>query len=235
MRSCLTAREVIVMARIPGVRRSQGAASGVLLVLLGLWGGLVPFLGPYFHYAYTPDRPWVATAGRVWLEVLPAFAAVLGGAVMLTSRSRLGVVGGAFLASLAGIWFATGTLVSAGWARLPAAGTPAGGSSGRILAEQLGFHTGLGLVIVLVAAAGAGRVSVRAAIAEPEPEGWDEPGQPDAGYGPAPQLGAEPPWPRALETGAATRSVARVVPVPAVRGRSRGPVGTGSWTAGTGS
>ncbi|MGO8979125.1 MAG: hypothetical protein ACLP70_13885 [Streptosporangiaceae bacterium] len=53
------------MLRVP---RSRGALSGVLLILLGLWGGLVPFVGPYFHYAYTPDRAWDFTAGRVWLE-----------------------------------------------------------------------------------------------------------------------------------------------------------------------
>src|SRR5260370_1257056 len=38
------------MARIP---RSRGAVSGVLLILLGAWGALVPFVGSYFGYAYT--------------------------------------------------------------------------------------------------------------------------------------------------------------------------------------
>ena len=40
------------MLRVP---RSRGAMSGALLVLLGLWGGLVPLIGPYVHFAYTPD------------------------------------------------------------------------------------------------------------------------------------------------------------------------------------
>ena len=31
------------MLRVP---RSRGALSGVLLVLLGLWGGLIAFVGP---------------------------------------------------------------------------------------------------------------------------------------------------------------------------------------------
>ena len=43
------------MLRIP---RSRGALSGVLLVLLGAWGGVIAFVGPYFHYAYTPDSAW---------------------------------------------------------------------------------------------------------------------------------------------------------------------------------
>jgi len=70
------------------VRRSQGALSGVLLVLLGIWGALIPFVGPYFHYAYTPDRAFVATSGRMWLEVLPGVVALVGGVVVLVSRFR---------------------------------------------------------------------------------------------------------------------------------------------------
>jgi len=46
------------MLRIP---RSRGTFSGVLLVLLGAWGGLIAFIGPYFHYAYTPDSAWSYT------------------------------------------------------------------------------------------------------------------------------------------------------------------------------
>ena len=57
------------------VVRSRGALSGFLLLLLGIWGALIPFVGPYFHYAYTPERrrgSW--TSGRFWLEVLPGVA-----------------------------------------------------------------------------------------------------------------------------------------------------------------
>ena len=39
------------------VARSRGAVSGFLLVLLGLWGALIPFVGPYFDLTYTPDAP----------------------------------------------------------------------------------------------------------------------------------------------------------------------------------
>jgi len=38
--------------------------TGLLLVLLGAWGGLIAFIGPYFHYAYTPDSAWTYTSGR---------------------------------------------------------------------------------------------------------------------------------------------------------------------------
>ena len=70
------------------VSRTRGALSGLLLVLLGAWGALVPFIGPSFHYAYTPDKAWAYTSGRLWLEILPGAATALGGLVVLASAYR---------------------------------------------------------------------------------------------------------------------------------------------------
>lgn len=151
------------------VRRSRGALSGVLLVLLGVWGALIPFVGPYFHYAYTPDRTWAVTAGRMWLEVLPGAVALVSGIVVLVSRLRPLAVFAAWLAALAGAWFAVGSVVAVHWTTLPAAGTPVGGSA-RMAVEQIGFFTGLGVVMVFVAALAVGRLTViaaRDAVTEP--------------------------------------------------------------------
>jgi hypothetical protein len=144
------------------VRRSRGAVSGVLLVLLGLWGALVPFIGPYFNYAFNPDNGWQFTAGRVWLELLPGLATVASGAVIVISRLRLVVMAGACVAAAAGAWFAVGGLVARAWPRLPGVGKPVG-SAGRGLLEQLGFFTGLGLAVVFVAAVVMGRFTMAAA------------------------------------------------------------------------
>ena len=65
------------------MRRSRGAASGLLLVLLGSWGALIPFVGPYFDFAFTPDQAWVWTTARGWLEVLPGAVTALGGLLLL--------------------------------------------------------------------------------------------------------------------------------------------------------
>src|SRR5260221_13832065 len=73
------------MLRVP---RSRGAMSGVLLVLLGIWGGLIPLVGPYVNYAYTPNHAWRITSGRIWLEILPAAGALLGGLIPLASKLR---------------------------------------------------------------------------------------------------------------------------------------------------
>ena len=147
------------MAGMLRVRRIDGAIVGVLLVLLGIWGALIPFVGPYFHYAYTPDRAWDATAGRMWLEVLPGAVAFASGLIVLFSRLRPLGMFGAWLAALAGAWFAIGGVVAGHWASLPSAGQPASNGTRAIL-EQLGFFTGLGVVIVFLAAVALGRFTV---------------------------------------------------------------------------
>ena len=67
------------------MRRSRGAFSGFLLMLLGLWGALIPFIGPYFHRAYTPDKAWTYNTGRLWLELLPGAAVFVGGRLLTES------------------------------------------------------------------------------------------------------------------------------------------------------
>jgi hypothetical protein len=148
------------MTALLRVRRSRGAASGLLLMLLGAWGGLVPFIGPYFHYAYTPNSAWQINNGRVWLEVLPGIAVLLGGLVVAASKLRPTALFGAWLAAIGGAWFAVGTVLAALWtAKLPAQGTPVGGTVARVT-EQIGFFTGLGVVVVFVAAVALGRFTV---------------------------------------------------------------------------
>ena len=144
------------------VPRSRGALSGLLLVLLGVWGALIPLVGPYFHYAYTPDTAWTITSGRTWLEIVPGAVTVLGGIVLLVSASRPVAMVGAELAAVAGAWFALGTVLSPIW---PAAssldpGTPVGATTLIRQVEHLGFFTGLGVVIVFVAALALGRLTV---------------------------------------------------------------------------
>src|SRR5260370_37361582 len=83
------------MARMARIPRSRGAVSGVLLILLGAWGGLVPFVGPYFRYAYAPDTAWHFTLGRLWLAPVPGGAAVLGRGQRAVGAPRLLPGGGA--------------------------------------------------------------------------------------------------------------------------------------------
>ena len=144
------------MLRVP---RSRGALNGGLLVLLGIWGGLIAFVGPYFHYAYTPDKALTYTTGRLWLEILPAAGAIVGGLILGGTASRPVAIFGAWLAALSGAWFVLGGQLSALWHTGGSAGVPVGDNLHRVV-EQIGFFTGLGLVIVFLAAVALGRFTV---------------------------------------------------------------------------
>jgi hypothetical protein len=156
------------MLRVP---RTRGVASGFLLILLGAWGALVPFVGPYFHFAYTPDSAWAWTWGRFFLEVLPGAATFLGGLILLISAFRPVAIAGACLAAAGGAWFAVGTLFAPLWTNyatlgvkvsVPAAFDPGTATGGplHLVAEHLAFFTGLGVAIVFIAGLALGRMAV---------------------------------------------------------------------------
>ena len=148
------------MAGMLQMRRSRGAFSGVLLMLLGLWGALIPFIGPYFHFAYTPDTAWTYNTARLWLELLPGAAVFLGGFLLVIATGRHVALFGATLAAAAGAWFTLGPVLSPLWNHhVTMGGSPASSTVYMRIMEQLGFFTALGVVIVFVAGAALGRVA----------------------------------------------------------------------------
>jgi hypothetical protein len=156
------------------VPRSRGALSGLLLVLLGLWGALTPLIGPYFHFGFTPDKAWHFTSGRVWLQIVPGVAVLLGGLITLGSTNRAFAAFGAWLAALGGAWFVVGVPLSALWA--DHGHTQLGqalGDTTRQVPEQLTLLYGLGVVSIFLAAVALGRLAVVAvkdmALAEQAP------------------------------------------------------------------
>lgn len=141
--------------------RSHGAASGLLVVLLGIWGGLIPFIGPMFGYAFSPDVSWHWTWGRFLLEVLPAIATVIGGLIMMGTAHRASGSFGAWLAAAGGAWFVLGQWFSMLWNNgVMQAGTPTAASNLGQVVEWVGFFLGLGVAIVFLAAFALGRMSV---------------------------------------------------------------------------
>jgi len=143
--------------------RSRGALSGLGVLLLGAWGALIPFIGPYFDYAYTPNQTWTWTAARFWMQVLPGGVAFLAGLAMLVSAHRVVASAAAWLAVAAGAWYVIGPLVPPLWnTRYLDIGTPVG-SRTDVSVEQIGMFYGLGAAIILLAALAAGRFSIVAA------------------------------------------------------------------------
>jgi hypothetical protein len=156
------------MAGVARIPRSRGGVTGALLILLGAWGGLVPFVGPYFHYAYTPDKAWAYTSGRLWLSIVPGAAALVGGLLgVLASYRAVGLIG-ALLGALGGAWFILGGAIAGQVlnSRSISPGSPLAGPAGplsqaaRQFLESLGFFTGTGVLIVFLAALALGRFSV---------------------------------------------------------------------------
>jgi hypothetical protein len=142
--------------------------SGLIILIAGIWGGLIPFVGPYFHFALGPDHAWRWTSGRLYLDILPAVAAILGGLLLLGAGPWLSGRIGAVLALAAGIWFAAGPDVSRLWHSGGAQGLPHGHGGTRML-EYLTFHSGLGVLITALAAyALPGSIAIRRRVRRDE-------------------------------------------------------------------
>jgi hypothetical protein len=170
---------------------NRGRVCGILLMLLGAWGALVPFVGPYFGYAYTPDKAWAYTSGKLWLSVLPGAAAFLGGLLVVFS-DRVAPTG-AFLAVAGGIWFVIGqpvvALAKPGGSISPGSPVISHGAmfsapTMRFL-EALGFYYGTGVVILFFAALSLGEVLVARMAADRYRERMADTIAAEDQYGPA--------------------------------------------------
>jgi hypothetical protein len=137
--------------------RSTGALSGLLIIVLGVWGALIPFVGPAFDYSFGTNTTWHYTTDRLWLDIVPGVVAILGGLLLLTSHQRARGLLGGYLATLAGAWYVIGPAVSLTWehGRGPI-GPPLFGTT-RQMFELIGYFYGLGALIIALAAFASGR------------------------------------------------------------------------------
>src|SRR6201992_3935883 len=142
--------------------RSRGAVSGLLLIILGVWGALIPFIGPYFHFAYTPGQPWAWSTARAWLEVFPGVTASVGGFLLLISGNRATAMFGGWLAVIAGAWFVVGRTLSS-TLRLGDVGQPIGATDAKRAVIEIAYFSGLGALIVFLGGAVLARVTIRTA------------------------------------------------------------------------
>lgn len=156
--------------------RTRGALTGLLLILLGAWGALVPFFGLNIDWAYATDPAWTWTAAKGWLEVLPGVAAAVGGLLVLLSGNRANAVFGGWLAVLGGAWFVVGRAF-APTLGIGDVGQPAAAADLKRALLEVTYFTGLGALIVFLGGAAVARLAVRHArdvvVTQPAPAAGD--------------------------------------------------------------
>lgn len=129
-------------------------AIGVILV--GAWGGIVPFVGPLFGFSGNGGPAWSWTESHALLALVPGAVAVVAGLLLLgaaaprtgggKARFSLSFLG-AVIAACGG-WFAIGPFA---WIVLRPSDAPYFSATApyTALMHQLGYAVGPGLVLVL--------------------------------------------------------------------------------------
>jgi hypothetical protein len=139
--------------------RRRGAASGLLILLGGIWAGLIPFIGPYLNFVVGSDKAWDMSQGRFWLSLLPGIVAVVGGFLLMQAANRATATLGAQLAIAAGVWLVIGRELSQLWTSTWSE-PPTGGADKQAL-ELLLYFYGVGALITALGGIAFGRVSAR--------------------------------------------------------------------------
>jgi hypothetical protein len=148
-----------VPAGVPATRRLGGggtiATVGLLTVLIGAWGGIVPFVGPLFGFGATGTPSWDWTLAHTLLWLVPGAVAVFMGLLMMTQAPGVssGIARGApwiigFMAVLCGAWFAFGPIL---WPALESAHVPfvAAGPFHTAL-YWIGYSLGPGVILAML-------------------------------------------------------------------------------------
>ncbi len=131
-------------------RRSAGvglAVIGVLAILDGAWGGIVPYLGPTFGYSSNGIASFQWTLMHALLYLVPGAVAVFAGFCLLTLRGS-GALFGLLLAAC-GAWFILGVVV---WPILhePGVGVFTSAPPTANFINLLGYNLGPGIVLALL-------------------------------------------------------------------------------------
>jgi hypothetical protein len=144
------------------------SAIGVLALVLGAWGGLVPYIGHALNFNADGSSLWAWNLQHGLLYLAPGIAAfVAGGALMLSAWvdnvrgldiSRVILPFGALLLGLSGIWFILGPTI---WPIYYAAHVFAAATPTRTFAEMLVYNLGEGVILSVLAGI-AGTWAVRA-------------------------------------------------------------------------
>lgn len=138
--------------------RKPALGAGILILIVGIWGGIVPFVGPLFSFNMGSPKPWVWSESHATLHVAPAVVAIIGAIMLLRSRRHNYRAFGAVLATIAGAWFVLGPSLHPLWA-MSASKMMMGGSTAMTALEAVGYHYGTGILIAVLGAYAFGRLA----------------------------------------------------------------------------
>jgi hypothetical protein len=144
---------------------------GLLVLLLGAWGGIVPFVGPLFGYRSTGSGSFAWTAPHVFLYLIPGavamfFALVLmGSATERRARFSLSKELAALVVIACGAWFVLGPAVWPIFSSSAAFGH-ATGALARFV-NFLGYNLGPGLLLAVFGAMALVRSVARGYLISP--------------------------------------------------------------------
>jgi hypothetical protein len=145
--------------------------AGLLIVLLGAWGGIVPFVGPLFGFSGDGSPAWTWNMSHAMLSLAPGAVAVACGLLvmlagqLLAGRRVLAFAG--LVVGLCGAWFIIGPLA---WPVLKGTTFFVGDRPLRELAYWIGYSLGPGSLLVGLGALVLGRPAPAAVMPAVESE-----------------------------------------------------------------
>lgn len=144
---------------------------GILTLLVGAWGGIVPFVGPLFGFNADGTMAWYWNLPHALLWVVPGAAACVAAAMMVGAMPRavrFGAFSGGVLAVLAGAWFVVGPEA---WPVLfRSAGVFAPAGAYKSFLHMIGYSFGPGVLLLVFGALALGMASRRPrAVRAPRP------------------------------------------------------------------
>ena len=140
---------------------------GLAAIVLGAWGGLVPFIGHALNFNADGSSLWTWDLSHALLYLAPGIAAVVGGAAIVLNAwvnkvggldiSRLLLPFGSLLLALSGTWFVLGPSI---WPIYYTSHVFASAAPVRSFAEMVAYNLGVGVLLSMLAGV-AGTWAVR--------------------------------------------------------------------------
>ena len=148
--------------------------AGAVALVLGLWGALVPLIGPSFGYRMGSAQAQIWSESTVTLHLVPGVAAVLGALLIMRGRRAIQTLG-ALLATAGGIWFVIAPSMRPLWSDPGMSGMSGmSGSAMSTALSALGYHYGIGALVTVAAAYALGALAARGSSSDAHVESRPE-------------------------------------------------------------